>query len=296
MISCCILCIFTSWIRSSNHVTRQGTTQGHHLHGATENFPDDATAEAWFVEARWPEGVTCPHCGSANVKTGAQHHSMPFRCRQKGCAKRFSTRTGTVMECSKEPLKNAGTRYQQALAFPFLQGFSKGQWWSDRLFQRFPNLGFQVWAIAVFLVATNLKGISSMKLHRGLGVTRKTAWFLAHRIRETWQDASAWFAWLPGFNPFDGPMEADETCVGGKRKNMSHEKRKQIRGRGTIGKVAVAGVKDRRTGKVSARVVQHTDSVTLQGFVQHHATPCNTRGHRLHRCSACLSWYGWLWL
>ena len=85
-------------------------------------FPDDATAEAWFVEARWPEGVTCPHCGSANVKTGANHHSMPFRCRQKGCAKRFSTKTGTVMECS--------------------------------------NLGFQIWAIAIFLVATNLKGIS----------------------------------------------------------------------------------------------------------------------------------------
>ena len=195
-------------------------------------FPDDATAEAWFVEARWPGGA---HCGSANVKTGANHHSMPFRCRQKGCAKPFSTKTGTMMECS--------------------------------------NLGFQVWAIAIFLVATNLKGISSMKLHRDLGVTRKTAWFLAHRIRETWQDTSSWFAWLPGFHPFDGPIETDETYVGGKRKNMSHEKRKEIRGRGTVGKVAVAGVKDRRTGKVSARVVQHTDSVTLQGFVQHHATP-----------------------
>ena len=198
-------------------------------------FPDDATAEAWFVEARWPGGVTCPHCGSANVKTGANHHSMPFPCRQKGCAKRFSTKTGTVMECS--------------------------------------NLGFQVWAIAIFLFATNLKGISSMKLHRDLGVTQKTAWFLAHRIRETWQDTSSWFAWLPGFHPFDGPIEADETYVGGKRKNMSHEKRKQLRGRGTVGKVAVAGVKDRRTEKVSARVVQHTDSATLQGFVQHHATP-----------------------
>ena len=57
------------------------------------------------------------------------------------------------------------------------------------------NLGFQLWAIAIFLFATNLKGISSMKLHRDLGVTRKTAWFLPHRIRETWQDTSAWFAW-----------------------------------------------------------------------------------------------------
>ena len=69
------------------------------------------------------------------------------------------------------------------------------------------NLGFQLWATAIFLVPTNLKGISSMKLHRDLGVTRKTAWFLAHRIRETWQDTSSWFAWLPGFHPFDGPIE-----------------------------------------------------------------------------------------
>ena len=176
--------------------------------------PDHATAQAWFVEARWPGGA---HCGSANVKTGANHHSMPYRCREKGCAKPFSTRTGTVMECS--------------------------------------NLGFQLWAIALFLFASNLKGISSMKLHHDLGVTRKTAWFLPHRIREIWQGTSSWFAWLPGFNPCDGPIEADETCVGGKRKNMSHEKRQQLRGRGTVGKVAVAGVKDRRTEKVSARVV-----------------------------------------
>ena len=140
---------------------------------------------------------------------------MPFRCREKDCAKRFSTKTGTVMECS--------------------------------------NLGFRLWAIDIFLIATNLKGISSMKLHRDLGVTQQTAWF----------------AWLPGFNPFDGPIGADETYVGGKGKNMSHEERKELSGRG----VAVAGVKDRATGQVSARVVQGTDSVTLQGFLRHHATP-----------------------
>ena len=64
----------------------------------------------------WPEGV---HGSSANVKTGANHHSMPYHCREKECAKPFSTRTGTVMECS--------------------------------------NPGFQLWAVAVFLLATNLK-------------------------------------------------------------------------------------------------------------------------------------------
>ena len=196
-------------------------------------FPDDATAETWFVQSRWPEGVTCPHCGSSNVQIGAKHPSMPYRCREKDCAKRFSTKTGTVVECSK--------------------------------------LGYQVWAIAIFLIATNLKGISSMKLHRDLGVTQKTAWFLAHRIRETWTDQEEGFAWM-----FPGPIEADETFFGGKRKNMSHEKRKEFTGRGPVGKTAVAGVKDRTTGKVSARVVQGTDSVTLQGFVRHHAIPGTT--------------------
>ena len=125
-----------------------------------------------------------------------------------------------------------------------------------------PKLGFQIWAIAIFLIATNLKGISSMKLHRDLGITQKSAWFLAHRIRETFD-----FAWLPGF---DGPIEADETFIGGKRKNMSHEKRKEQTGRGAVGKAVVAGVKDRKTGKVSARVVKGTDATTLKGFVRYH--------------------------
>ena len=201
-----------------------------------QKFPDDATAESWFVDARWPEGIICPHCGSSNVNPNAKHPSMPYRCRERNCRKRFSIKTGTVMECS--------------------------------------NLGYQVWAIAIFLIATNLKGISSMKLHRDLGVTQKTAWFLAHRIRETWKiNDSSCLNWLPGF---PGPIEVDETYIGGKRKNMSHEKRKELTGRGPVGKVAVAGVKDRTTGQVSARVVQGTDSVTLQGFVRHHAVPGTT--------------------
>ena len=94
---------------------------------------------------------------------------------------------------------------------------------------------------------------------------------LAHRIRKTWADQEEAFAWM-----FPGPIEADETFFGGKLKNMSHEKRKEFTGRGSVGKTAVAGVKDRTTGKVSARVVQGTDSVTLQGFVRHHAVPGTT--------------------
>ena len=71
-------------------------------------FPDDATAQAWFVEKRWPDGPYCPACGSVNVQTGAKH-AMPFRCRERQCRKRFSVKLGTVMQGS-----NLGHRLREA--------------------------------------------------------------------------------------------------------------------------------------------------------------------------------------
>ena len=96
-----------------------------------------------------------------------------------------------------------------------------------------------------------------MKLHRDLGITQKSAWHLAHRIREAWNVTADKFA---------GPVEVDETYVGGLEKNK-HESKKLNAGRGTVGKVAVAGIKDRDTNKVNAKVVNQTDSATLHGFV-----------------------------
>ena len=191
-------------------------------------FPDDATAEAWFIERRWPSGIACPHCGSLDVQTGAKHKTMPFRCREKECAKRFSAKTGTVMEGSK--------------------------------------LGFQVWMIATFLLSTNLKGVSSMKLHRDLNINQRSAWFLAHRLRVALAEKGGIFA---------GPVEVDETYFGGRRKNMSNAKRKERAGtgRGAIGKTAVIGAKDRETNQVAAKVIEDTDAPTLQGFVADHAAP-----------------------
>ena len=187
-------------------------------------FPDDAAAEAWFVKARWPEGVRCPFCDCDRVQEGTAHKTMPYRCR--GCRKRFSVKTGTVMQSSK--------------------------------------LGYQIWALAGYIMTTNLKGAASMKLHRDLGITQKTAWHLAHRIRETWARESGLFG---------GPAEADETYIGSKRKNMPNAKRKTLEGRGTVGKAAVAGVKDRETGRVAARRVSRTDASALQGLVREHVAP-----------------------
>ena len=202
------------------------TRKGISLKALFKRFPNDAAAERWFVKLRWPDGIACHYCGSTNVQVGCKHKTMPFRCREKECAKRFSVRTGTVMRSSK--------------------------------------LGFHVWAIATYLMTTNLKGISSMKMHRELNITQKSAWHLAHRLRAALPETAPM--------PFAGPVEADETFVGGKAKNMHAAKRKQLTGRGGADKTTVAGVRDRATGKVRAAVVQRTDGPTLKGFVTAHST------------------------
>lgn len=192
-------------------------------------FPDDEAAEQWFIQTRWPNGVTCPHCGSRNVQTGCKHKTMPYRCRSKNCGKRFSTKTGTVMEGSK--------------------------------------LGYQVWIIATYLMTTSLKSVSSMKLYRDLKINQRSAWFLAHRLRE------ALVARGESGGTFAGPVEVDETYMGGKRHNMNKSKREKMTGRGAVGKTAVVGAKDRESGQIVAQVVESTDGETLQGFVEGVSNP-----------------------
>lgn len=185
----------------------------------TRMFPDEDSAREWIEKIRWPNGPICPRCDSDNVQHPVTHSTMTHRCRS--CRKWFTVRTGTPMQAS--------------------------------------NLGLQTWVIAIYLLNTELKGRASMKLHRDLGITQKSAWHLAHRIRESWDKK--------GNESFSGPVEADETYIGGKRKNMHAKKRRELTGRGTAGKAIVAGVKDRDTGKVVARVVPDTAAWTLQGFV-----------------------------
>ena len=120
------------------------------------------------------------------------------------------------------------------------------------------------WAIAIYLWSVSLKGVSSMKLHRDLKITQKSAWFLGHRLREAFSNPD---------RLFDDPVEIDETFMGGKRKNMPKSKRKTLRGRGAVGKTTVAGARDRKTGKVSAKVIDNADLPTLRRFVFDKVSP-----------------------
>ena len=127
------------------------------------------------------------------------------------------------------------------------------------------NVPLHKWAIAIYLCLTNLKSVSSMKLRRDIGVSQPTAWFMLHRIREAWASEND--------DPFDGPVEFDETYFGGKRRNTSNADRKEATGRGPVDMTAVVGAKDRATNQVSAKVVQDTDKATLQEFVADNAEP-----------------------
>ena len=148
----------------------------------------------------------------------AGHNHMPYRC--SDCRSYFSVKTGTVMHMSRLPLRK--------------------------------------WVFAIYLHLTSLKGVSSMKLHRDIGVPQKTAWYMLQRIREAWSSGD--------LEQFVGPVEVDVTYMGGKESNK-HSKKKLRAGRGGVGKAAIVGAKDRKTNKVKAKVVENTDAKTLQKFV-----------------------------
>ena len=177
----------------------------------------DEDSDREWFKARFWPDGRC--CGhcGGTRTVDASHAKMPYWCTD--CRSYFSIKTGTLLEYTQLPLRK--------------------------------------WAYAIYLHLTSLKGVSSMKLHRDIGVSQKTAWHMLQRIRKAWESEEPLFA---------GPLEVDETYLGGKESNK-HESKKLKAGRGTVGKSTVIGAKDRKTGKVKAKVVKGTDKATLQGFV-----------------------------
>ena len=159
----------------------------------------------------------CARCNSDQVNTKVKHPTMPYHYRD--CRKCFLVKIGTPMQLS--------------------------------------NMGYQQWAIAFYMMTTGIKGVSSMKLHRDLGIRQATAWHMGHRIREVWDDRP---------KQFNGPVESDTMFVGGKEGNKHASKRLNLGG-GTGCKTRIVGMRDRQTGLIEAEVLEDSTAETMRGFV-----------------------------
>jgi len=181
----------------------------------------------YLVARRWPNGVTCPRCGSQNVGYVASRRL--WQCRTRHDHAQFTVKTGTVMEDSP--------------------------------------LGLDKWLPALWMIANDKNGISSWELHRALGVTQKTAWFMLHRIRLAMQDD------LSG-GMLGGEVEVDETYVGGKARNMHKSKKLRINQamggtglQGGAGKSVVMAALE-RGGKIQASVIPDRTKASIQPIVR----------------------------
>jgi transposase-like protein len=197
---------------------------------AIRYFADPDVALRTMVDLRWPQGVHCPTCGRTDVRFIATRRM--WECKEKHPRRQFSAKVGTIFEDSPIDL---------------------GKWFA-----------------AIWMVANCKNGISSYEMHRALGVTQKTAWFMDHRVRLAMKTGS--------FLKMGGEVEADETFIGGLAKNMHKDRRERtIKGTGGAGKEAVLGIVERGTENTTSRIkVSHVRNVrgkTLKPEVRANVEP-----------------------
>lgn len=212
---------------------------------AIRHYSDPENCFDLMKQVRWPDGiVTCPTCGSGNV--GFVTTRRLWQCKGTHPKKQFTVKVGTIFEDSA--------------------------------------LGLDKWFTAMWMIANDKNGVSSYEIHRAIGVTQKSAWFMMHRIRMAMHEGT--------FDKFDGEIEVDETFIGGKARFMHKNRRDQvIKGTGGMGKAVVVGILDRHSGPghsvVKATVVSNTRRQTLQTEIRKAVEP----GSQIYT-DALLSYHG----
>src|SRR5437867_2881149 len=192
------------------------------LQEAIVYFSDPVNCRDYLVARRWPDGVACPRCGSKDVLFLENYNR--WHCRGGHAAPQFTLKTGTIFEDSP--------------------------------------LGLNKWLTAMWQVVNCKNGVSSYEIHRAIGVTQKSAWFIDHRIRLALKKGS--------FAKLTGEVEVDESYIGGKAINMHLSKRRaRIKSTGPKDKVPVLGFLQ-RGGEVRAAMVPSTKRKALMPRIEAH--------------------------
>jgi transposase-like protein len=197
------------------------------LQQAIKFFGDPDQALDYMANRLWPNGVECPACGRKDVVF--LKNQRKWQCKSVHPKRQFSAKVGTIFEDSPIPLEK--------------------------------------WLMVVWMLANCKNGVSSYEIHRNIGVTQKSAWFMLHRIRLAMQNGS-----LLKLGRSGAPVQVDETFIGGKARNMHKDKRARMDKMSLGNKTIVAGLLE-TDGRVKTQVIANRSKVTLHDVVKQHVEP-----------------------